>query len=127
MATNKKRSAFKVVAGTAVASRGQTKAGTDDPIWSVIAQHERVRAAYSEAALAEIAASSNIPDDVADELMAAGRSLLTTRPTTLLGTIAVLRYVGSQEDEDEVEVGHYHGRAGRVGLVLAQSLTRLTA
>src|ERR1700721_2638038 len=62
-----------------------------------------------------------------EELMAAGRSLLTTRPTTLLGTIAVLRYVGSQEDEDEVEVGHYHGRAGLVGLVLAQSLTRLSA
>jgi hypothetical protein len=46
-----------------------------------------------------------IPDDAADELMAVGRSLLTTRPTTLLGTIAVLRYVRSQEDEDDPKDG----------------------
>ena len=105
MATNSKRSALKVVAGTAVASRGQTNAGTDDPIWSVIAQHERARAAYSEAARVEIAASGNIPDDAADEVLAAGRSLLTTRPTTLLGTIAVLRYVRTQEDEDDLNDG----------------------
>jgi hypothetical protein len=101
MATNRKRLAFKVVAGTAVPSRGQTKVGTDDPIWAVIKQHRSARAAYSEAIGIEIAASGNIPDDAADELMAAGRSLLTTRPTTLLGAIAVLRYVGLQVDPDD--------------------------
>jgi hypothetical protein len=50
-------------------------------------------------------ASGNIPDDAADELMAAGQSLLTTRPATLLGTIALLRYVRSQEDEDDPNDG----------------------
>jgi hypothetical protein len=100
-----KRFALKVVAGTEVARPGQTKAGADDPIWSVIAQHERARAAYSKAVRVEVATSGNIPDDAADELMAAGRSLLTTRPTTLLGAIAVLRYVRSQEDDGDPDDG----------------------
>jgi hypothetical protein len=78
-----------------------------DPIWAVIKQHRSARAAYSEAVSVEFAAEGKIPErefralqsktcKATKELMAAGRSILTTRPTTLFGIIAVLRYLESQ-------------------------------
>jgi hypothetical protein len=68
---------------------------TTDPIWAVIEQHRAARAAYNKRVAIEITASGNIPDGADEEVLAAGRSLLTMRPTTLPGVIAVLRYVRS--------------------------------
>jgi hypothetical protein len=36
-------------------------------------------------------------------MLAAGRSLFTTRPSTLAGAVAVLRYVESQADNDDTD------------------------
>jgi hypothetical protein len=74
-----------------------------DPIWAVIEQHRAARAAYNKRIAIEITASGNISDGAEDELLAVGRTLLTMRPTTLPGVIAVLRYVRSQQDEEDID------------------------
>jgi hypothetical protein len=72
-----------------------------DPIWAVIEKHRQERAAYAKALREEWHGDIDIPRDATDEILAAGHTLLTTRPTTLLGTIALLRYVRSQEDKGD--------------------------
>jgi hypothetical protein len=71
-----------------------------DPIWALIEKHRRERAAYHKE-IREKYREIDIPDGATDEMLAAGRLLFTTRPTTLLGVIGVLDYVGSQVDESD--------------------------
>ena len=67
-----------------------------DPIFMAIEEHRQKLAAYTIIA----DRPGDIPRDAPiDEVWAAGHSLLTTRPTTLAGAIAVLRYVRSQHHE----------------------------
>jgi hypothetical protein len=53
--------------------------------------------------------------------------VLTSEPQTMAGVLTQARALSAYA-EAEIEVGHYHGRAGQlVGLALAQSLSRLSA
>jgi hypothetical protein len=72
-----------------------------DPIWALIEKHRKERAAYTIIA----DRPGDIPAGAIDEVLAAGHSVLSTRPTTLAGAIAVLRYVGSQQSDDDPHEG----------------------
>jgi hypothetical protein len=103
--------ALKLVGGTQVAPTT-----TDDPVWEAMKIHVTARTAYSEAVRVEFASEGKVPSRhfarlkhrtqvATDGLMEAGRALLTTRPTTLCGAIAALRYVAAQRDEDDPDDG----------------------
>jgi hypothetical protein len=70
-----------------------------DPIWAAIEKHRNERAAYHKEG--EKYRDTDLPDDAEDAMLAAGRQLFITRPTTVAGAIAVLRYVRSQEDKSD--------------------------
>jgi hypothetical protein len=74
-----------------------------DPIWAVIEKHRKELAAYTIVA----DRPGDIPRGAEDLMHAAGHPLLSTRPTTLLGAIALLRYVRSQHDSNDRHDGAY--------------------
>jgi hypothetical protein len=94
-----RRTASKRKASPTKKSTPQPASPAVDPIWAVIEKHRQERAAYAKADRKKWA-EIDIPDGATDEMLAAGHLLLTTRPTTLLGVIALLRYVGSEQREE---------------------------
>lgn len=74
-----------------------------DPIWAAIEKHRQERAAYEKACREKWPGDIDIPEDAMDGMYAAAHPLLTTRPTTLAGAIAVLRYVRAQEDKNDCD------------------------
>jgi hypothetical protein len=92
--------------GGAPLSAGPTRTPrteTTDPIWAAIEKHRAELAAYTIIA----DRPGDIPRGANDQVMAAGGPLVSTRPTTLAGAIAVLRYVRSQHHESELHEGAY--------------------
>jgi hypothetical protein len=94
--TTPRRTASKRKAQPTKKSTSQPESPAADPIWALIERHRKELAAYTIIA----DRPGDIPKGAIDEVWAAGHPLLTTRPTTLAGAIAVLRYVRSQHDED---------------------------
>ena len=84
---------------------------TNDPVFGAIDKHRLAASIFEEAVRVEFASYGKVTKDAlaqlnettqeaTDKCFAAGASLVKTRPTTMVGAIAVLRYLATLYDDE---------------------------
>jgi hypothetical protein len=108
-----RRHLLTIAAGGAVAAAipaGARAGHAADPIFAAIEAHRQAARIYYEAVRVEFASDGKVTEAASARLnettseathacFAAGRALVTTQPTTMLGAIAMLQYLATAFDE----------------------------
>jgi len=80
--------------------------GTNDPVFRAIGAHHRAARIFIAALLAESEASEGFSEATAaprNAMFAAADALVTTKPATMAGAIAMLKYLSTVFDENGIE------------------------